>query len=55
MPGSPQTAGWADDDTLLIATEVAQELVLYGCEAAAPADGCARLAVPPAGSLTLSR
>jgi hypothetical protein len=55
VPGSPQTAGWADDDTVLVATVVDRELVLYGCEAAAPADGCSRLEVPPAGSLALSR
>jgi hypothetical protein len=54
VPGSPQSAAWADDDTALVTTFDGEETALYGCEVLR--DGaCARLPLDGVEDVTLAR
>lgn len=53
VPGRPQSAAWADDDTALVTTYDGEGTALYACEVATQV--CERLPVDGVEDLTLAR
>ena len=53
VPGRPQTAAWADDDTALVTTYDGEGTALYACEVATQV--CERLPLDGVEDLTLAR
>jgi hypothetical protein len=53
VPGRPQAAAWADDDTALVATYDGDATALYACDVATR--GCERLPVDGVEDVTLAR